>query len=275
MQNNKISWIEQIKSYCEKYNIPLTYLPDIINDPKVIPMIRGKAFEFSAVLRLQNILPESEWMVDKPVMNPQFGIHDMDVRVTHKATQTVIGVECKLSGKGTFRTLKNGDNTIRVKCMRSRTLGENKANELAEKLNIDNQLLKAHNDQYLPTDFAVVITSIGNAFYETNEETDLFDWQPKGTETHFLKQLAQSNDLTQLQHFAYQQMYLAQAKDLAITPANGVTCTRKSCPKPQNCGFIPNYPIILFKKDSAVASKPWTSVENAVDFFKQIVLEKS
>jgi hypothetical protein len=274
MANNQILWIERIKSYCEKYNIPLTYLPDIINDPKVIPMIRGKAFEFSAVLRLQNILPESEWTVDKPVMNAQFGLHDMDVRVIHKATQMVIGVECKLSGKGTFRTLKNGDNTIRVKCMRSRTLGENKANDLAAKLNIDNQLLKAHNDQYLPTDFDVVITSIGNAFYETNEETDLFDWQPKTAETLFLTKLAQSNDLTQLQHFAYQQMYLAQAKHLAITPENDLTCTRKSCPKPKNCGFIPNYPIISFKKDSSVASKPWVSVENAVDFFKQMVLEK-
>jgi hypothetical protein len=273
--NNQILWIEQIKSYCEKYNIPLTYLPDIINDPKVIPMIRGKAFEFSAILRLQKILPESDWIVDKPVMNAQFGIHDMDVRVTHKATQTIIGVECKLSGKGAFKTLKNGDKAIRVKCMRSRTLGDNKVKELAQKLNIDIQLLKAHNDQYLPTNFDVVITTIGNAFYTTNEENDLYDWQPKPAAILFLNKLTQSNDLAKLQYFAFQQMYLAQSNDLAITPENGVTCTRRGCPKPTNCGFIPNYPIISFKKDTTIASKPWTSVENAVDFFKQIVLEKS
>lgn len=155
--NNQDIWIENIKSYCKKYNIPLVYLAEIVSDPKVIPMIRGKAFEFSAMLRLQNILPKSDWTVDKPIMNAQFGLHDMDVRVVHKKTKTIIGVECKLAGKGTFRTLKNGDSTIRVKCMRSRTLGDNKAAELAAKLGLDTELLRVHNDQYVPTDFDVVL----------------------------------------------------------------------------------------------------------------------
>lgn len=78
-------------------------MSEILSDPKVIPMIRGKAFEFSAMLLLQNILPKSDWVVDKPVMNAQFGLHDMDVRITHQKTQKVIGVECKLASKGSFK----------------------------------------------------------------------------------------------------------------------------------------------------------------------------
>jgi hypothetical protein len=264
------NWITQVKSYCEKYNIPLDYLAEIISEPKVIPMVRGKAFEFSAMLQLQNMLPTSEWIVDKLVMNAQFGLHDMDVRITHIKTQKVIGVECKLAGKGSFKILKNGDAQMRVKCMRSRTLGDNKANELAAKIGIEPVLLKVHNDQYLPTDFEVVITSIANAFYETDEETSFFEWQPTELGDQFLKRLGGESN-TDLQYFAYNQLYLATSKDLAITTKNGIKCTRGACPNPQNCGFIPNYPLITFPKDSNKPLKPWVGVENAANFFLKLI----
>ena len=83
---NDQEWIAAVREYCIKYNIPHEYLAQIINDPKVVPMIRGKAFEFSAMLYLESVLPAADWIVDKPVMNAQFGFHDMDVRVVHKAS---------------------------------------------------------------------------------------------------------------------------------------------------------------------------------------------
>jgi hypothetical protein len=116
------TWIEKVEAYCIKYNIPLSYLAEIINEPKVVPMIRGKAFEFSAMLKLQEVL-SPKWVIDKPVMNAQFGFHDMDVRVKHVETGKTIGVECKLAGKDNFKKLKDGTYQIRIKCMRSRTLG--------------------------------------------------------------------------------------------------------------------------------------------------------
>jgi hypothetical protein len=267
---NTENWAQQVQYYCEKYNIPLEYLAEIISEPKVIPMIRGKAFEFSAMLRLQEILPSSEWIVDKPVMNAQFGLHDMDVRITHRATQKIIGVECKLAGKGSFKMLKNKDTQIRVKCMRSRTLGESKANELAAKIGIDPILLKVHNDQYLPTDFQVVITSIANAFYETDEETSFFEWQPSEMGRQFLQQLHDGKE-ENLQHFAYNQLYLATSKDLAVTTENSIKCTRSACPMPQNCGFIPNYPLITFQNGNILPEKPWVAVQNANNFFLKLI----
>ena len=176
---NDQEWIAAVREYCIKYNIPHQYLAQIINDPKVVPMIRGKAFEFSAMLYLESVLPSADWIVDKPVMNAQFGFHDMDVRVVHKATGTTIGVECKLAAKGSFQVLKNGDVQIKVKCMRSRTLGESKAKELAVKIGLPASIVQIHNDQYIPTDFQVVLTNIANAFYTTDNETDLFEWTPQ------------------------------------------------------------------------------------------------
>lgn len=264
-------WITQVASYCQKYNIPLEYLADIISEPKVIPMIRGKAFEFSAMLRLQEVLPVSNWIVDKPVMNAQFGFHDMDVHVRHRASKKIIGIECKLAGKGSFRLLKNGDVTIRVKCMRSRTLGENKATQLAAQLGLDSQLLKVHNDQYLPTDFEVVITTIANAFYETDEETDFFEWQPSDNATLFLSTLFSTLNQEELQLLAYNKMYLATAQSLAVKTGNEIKCTRKTCPSPNNCGFIPNYPVIHFAEGSINPSKPWYDIEDAEAFLLQFI----
>ena len=271
MPNNNEKWIEQVRQFCLNYNIPLEYLSEILSEPKVIPMIRGKAFEFSAMLLLQNILPKSDWVVDKLVMNAQFGFHDMDVRITHKRTQKVIGVECKLAAKGSFQILKNEDAQIKVKCMRSRTLGDSKVKELAPKIGVSEALLKIHNDQYIPSDFDVVITSIANAFYMTNDETDLFEWQPTTKAIEFLERLSGITDLEKLQSFAYNQMYLATSADLAITLQNEHKCSRKTCPTPKNCGFIPNYPIMTFSKNETAPNSTWVAVENAVSFFTKMV----
>ena len=74
------NWEEKVKDFCEKYNIPLLYLAETLYEPKVVPMIRGKAFEFSVMMVLQEILPKDQWLVDKPMMNAQIGFHDVDVR---------------------------------------------------------------------------------------------------------------------------------------------------------------------------------------------------
>ena len=37
-------WQQKIKQYCEKYNIPVLYIAETMYEPKVVPMIRGKAF---------------------------------------------------------------------------------------------------------------------------------------------------------------------------------------------------------------------------------------
>ena len=264
-------WIDNVRAYCLKYNIPIEYLAEIVNDPKVVPMIRGKAFEYSAMLYLKTVLPANDWVVDKPIMNAQFGLHDMDIRVQHKATGKTIGVECKLAAKGSFQVLKNGSTQLKVKCMRSRTLGDAKAQELATKIGLPVEMLKIHNDQYIPSDFQVVLTSIANAFYTTNTETDMFDWSPSGKGIDFLKYISNLSEVTDLQYFTYNQLYLATAESLAVKEFSGHKCSRKTCPSPNNCGFIPNYPIINFPIEGKLPLAPWHSAANAVDFFTNFI----
>jgi len=271
------AWTEKVKNICKEYNIPFEYLPDIINDPKVIPMIRGKGFEFSVMLALQNLLPNDQWEVNKPFTNPQLGSHDVDVRVTHKATGKIIRVECKLAKKESYRFFKTRNEIeIKVKCMRSRTLGQEKVKELARKWQIQEELLSIHNDQYLPKDFDVVITSIGNAFYRTNERTKRYEWQPTKEEQDFLKKLYPSQGASlsdeDLKNFAFKKMYVARTQDLAIRQNSGQgRCTRRKCKEKDNCGFIPNYPIIRFDAETQKPKNKWVSFEDSIELFKSFV----
>ena len=93
-------WTKKIEEFCNHYNIPIEYLPETVNEPKVIPMVRGKAFEFSALIKLQKILDPKVWEVRKDVMNAQLGQHDEDVTIIHLPTKKRLSVECKLAKKG-------------------------------------------------------------------------------------------------------------------------------------------------------------------------------
>jgi hypothetical protein len=85
-----MEWIKAVETFCQAYNIPLEYLAQTLYEPKVIPMIRGKAFEFSVLLVLQTTLPKAEFEVQKVAMNAQVGQHDEDVVVFHLPTQKII-----------------------------------------------------------------------------------------------------------------------------------------------------------------------------------------
>jgi hypothetical protein len=260
-------WTAKVKEYCTKYNIPLFYLANTLYEPKVVPMIRGKAFEFSAMLELQKVLPKKDWIVDKTPMNAQTGFHDVDVRVLHKATKKVIKVECKLAKKGSCKIFSDGHTEIRVKCMRSRTLGSLKVRELAPKLKVDKKSLSIHNDQYLPTDFDVVITSIGNAFYQTDQKTGMFEWKPTKLEKKFLLDLNPYGTLN-LKDVAFSTLYIAKTTDLSISRSSKVICTRSKCKNKRNCGFIPNYPIIYFNSKTNKPNYGWVALKNSLNIFE-------
>jgi hypothetical protein len=264
--------MDKLESFCQRYNIPLDYLAEILNDSKVIPMIRGKAFEFSVMLRLNDLLGQSDFEVLKLDLNPQLTIHDEDLTVHHKPSGRRIRLECKLAAKGKYQKLKDGSSQISVKCMRSRTLGEDMVKRLAPLWGVSEASLKVHNDQYLSQDFDLVITSIGNAFYETNEETGIYEWQPSDSALAFLDNLAGGNTQN-LKDFAFNRIYLARSKYLTIHPDNHLRCTRKKCPSPNDCGFIPNYPLIHFPEGSNQASWPWVALEDSLSVFQAVVDE--
>lgn len=265
------SWKEKVKEYCEKYNIPILYLAETLYEPKVVPMIRGKAFEFSVMMALQEILPKDEWQVDKPMMNAQIGFHDIDVRVLHKPTSKIVRVECKLAKKGGYRLFTDGHSEIRVKCMRSRTLGPAKVKALAPKFGITEKVLAIHNDQYLPADFDIVISSIGNVFYTTNKKTGYFEWNPSPVGEDFLRKIGASEKKS-FQDFAFMTLYVAKTSDIKIGN-NGVNCTRSKCKNKKACGFIPNYPIINFDKKTHQPTNGWVSIEKSLDLFRDFVCQ--
>lgn len=263
-------WIQKVREYCEKYNIPLYYLADTLYEPKVVPMIRGKAFEFFVMIALQKILPQSDWEIKKVPMNAQLGSHDVDVKVIHRKTNRIIRVECKLTKKGSYRIFADGHSEIRVKCMRSRTLGTAKVNELAPKLGIDKKSLTIHNDQYLPSDFDVIITTIGNAFYRTDKKTGMFEWSPTEQEQKFLVKLF-NESYENLRDSSFAKMFIAKTTDITIAKTSGVICTRKKCKNKYNCGFIPNYPIIYFKPNNLTTSNGWRHLNDSLSVFNSFL----
>jgi len=263
-------WRQKIREYCDKYNIPLIYLAETMYEPKVIPMIRGKAFEFSAMMALQEKLPADAWTIDKPFMNAQAGFHDVDIKVLHKDTNTVVRVECKLAGKGSYKLFPDGHSEIKVKCMRSRTLGTARVAEWAPRLGVSREVLTVHNDQYVRSDFDVVLSSIGNAFYETDSESGLFEFKPTEEGRAFLEGLGASNS-ENLRNFAFNKIYVAKTENIAITSTSGVVCTRKKCQNPNNCGFVPNYPIIRFNPGTNRPNNGWVPIEECLDFFNNFL----
>ncbi|MBP8001816.1 MAG: restriction endonuclease [Chloroflexi bacterium] len=269
-----MNWQDEIEKFCEFYNIPLVYLADTLNEPKVIPMIRGKAFEFSVMLALQKVLPQNEFEIKKTPMNAQLGSHDQDVTVIHKPSGAMISVECKLAAKGRFRLHDKIGYEVRVKCMRSRTVGEAIAERMSKQLNIPKDVIMTHNDQYRPQDFDIVVTSLGNAFYDTNSSTGLFEWKPNKGGSDFLKKLSMGKPVTNWRDFAFFSLYAAPTSGLAIRPANKITCTREKCKNPEHCGFIPNYPSIWFSLDARTVYSPWVPINDWSTLFRFIATSK-
>lgn len=289
--NEEELWINEIRQYCRSLNISTNDLYKIVTDLKVAPMIRGKAFEFSAYSTFKQILPSDNWTVTKPVMNAQSGNHDIDIMLQHNQTGKIISVECKLAGKGMFNVAKKsqdgfaqkGDYLIKVKCMRSRTTKTpEKVNSLAKKLGVSPEMFIAHSDQYRISNFHVVATSIGNAFYQTMEDDDgnlMYKFEPTEKAIAFIQRLKPSlyNEAT-LQEFVYNKVYLACSLDIAVSIESGVVCGKRACLDKYNCGFIPNYPVINFGnieelEHGAIPSpkNKWVEIERCLEFFEGLL----
>lgn len=145
----------ELQDYCEKYNIPSEYLFEILEDQKVIPMIRGKALEYNAYLKLKNILPQNIWDVQKLNLNAQTGTTDEDISITHRRSGVILKVECKSGVRGSISDGKRAriikEPHFKVKCHRSRS-----------------HIKKAStsNDRYSVDDFDLIISTTSNAIYQ-------------------------------------------------------------------------------------------------------------
>ena len=141
-----------IKEYCDIYNIPRENLLDILEDQKVLPMIRGKATEYIGAAILRKKLDSRDWIVSKMNLNPQPGENrgDEDVTITFRRNGVSFRVETKNAVRGSFRTeTRNTPHPhFSVKCHRSRS-----------------NFSREHNDRYLVGDFDVLICNVSNAVF--------------------------------------------------------------------------------------------------------------
>ena len=141
-----------ITEYCETYNIPREHLLDILEDQKVVPMIRGKATEYIGALILKRTLDSRDWLVEKLNLNPQPGIYDEDISVTFRRTGKRLKAETKSAVRGSFKlgTKKTPQPHFKVKSHKSRS-----------------HLSKATNDKYFVNDFDILISNVSNAIFRS------------------------------------------------------------------------------------------------------------
>ncbi|OQB59850.1 MAG: hypothetical protein BWX95_02473 [Bacteroidetes bacterium ADurb.Bin141] len=154
---DKIKLAENLLKYCKKFNVPLEFLFEILEDQKVTPMIRGKAMEYNAFLLLDKLLPRATWSVQKLNLNAQTGVYDEDISITHRRTGIILKVESKSAVRGSFKDGKRSRNFnvpyFLVKSHRSRS-------------NI--KLAGSSNDRYSVDSFDVLITNTSNAVFQGN-----------------------------------------------------------------------------------------------------------
>jgi hypothetical protein len=257
-----------LKNYCSYYNIPFEHIIDIISDLKVIPMLRGKGFEYFVTDTLFKLLPKDKWIISNPNINAQSGVHDVDVDVLRKSDNQKIRIECKLADKDSF-SISGNKTVFQVKCMRSRTVSDNQmAIRMAKKYKVSKQDVLNHADNYRKEDFDFVITSLGNAFWDTDENGKyIFNAKTEQIEILsklFPKDFSKTDSTEQFKIKASNFMLIAKSRDLIVNPKNKIICRRKRCIKAktsQNCGFIPNYPIIDLT-EVATKKSPWVKLKN-------------
>ncbi len=143
---------QKLEQYCKKYAIPLDSFFEIINDQKVVPMLRGKGMEYNVFLVLSTILNSAEWVVTKLNLSAQPGLLDEDISITHRNTGTRLIVESKSAVRGSMRTGSRARlhrvPHFHVKSHRSRSF-----------------IGRAGNDRYQATDFDIMVTNPSNALF--------------------------------------------------------------------------------------------------------------
>lgn len=154
MQDSDYEIYKDVTEYCRKYNIPVESLVEILEDQKVLPMIRGKATEYVATAILKKLLSRN-WLVQKLNLNPQQGGNAEDISVTHSRTGHRMKVEAKNAVRGSFKLGKKNAKIdaphFRVKCHKSRS-----------------HLKKSEttNDRYLLGEFDLIVCNVSNAIFQ-------------------------------------------------------------------------------------------------------------
>ena len=189
-----------VKEYCDLYNVPQEHFFDILEDQKVIPMIRGKATEFIGAIILKKTLSTQEWSVEKLNLNAQQGTYDEDVSITHKRTGKRLKAETKNAVRGSFRldSRKIHEPHFKVKCHRSRS-----------------NMSKITNDRYEVGDFDVLLSNVSNSIFRGKPMERGLQFIEDADSISWLKHHYKSDDDAELRRCTYDDWRICLPKDIA------------------------------------------------------------
>lgn len=261
MSNTDKDIYEKIKKFCDEHSLDFNSFDNLINEPKLVPMLRGIGFEYVVINDLSKLLKNSnKYEVRKPNINAQFSLADIDVELFDLKTKKSKIIECKLAQNNSFRKKSKLKETpyCKIKVMRSRTLGPEKIKEFSKYEKIPIEQVKSHKDSYPYYKFDYVVTNLRNAFYRT--KNNLFSFNPTNEEINYLKKIFKLENIDQIDEKLKKTNYIISSKLLA-PKFSGLKCTKKECPNPHTCIFIPNYPIFDLK------DVKWNTLE---DFVKNL-----
>jgi len=231
---------KSIFTYCHKYNIPIDKLLEILEDQKVLPMIRGKAMEYNAFQLLTSTLPSITWNIQKLNLNAQQGQKDEDINIIHRKTGIKIKVESKSAVRGSFhvgtKNTKLKEPHFKVKCHRSRS---------------SIKLAKESNDRYSDDVFDLIITNPTNAIIEGNTIGDDFEIiQRKGLK-EYLFEYYKVKKLSELLNKSENDWRFCNSKSISVD------------------GYLPRTPYVKFPND-----ENWKKKDELEKLLMLIVEEK-
>ena len=248
--------LEKILKYCDEHGLSSKYFYAVINEPKVVPMVRGIGFEYTALELLENtLLEDPRFKAQKTIVNEQATVKGSDLEILDTLNGNVISLECKLAAGKSVKVVsqRNRQNHCKVKVMRSRTLGDAMIARKAPSLGVLNSDLEAHRDSYYYTEFDIVVMNLRNAFYVTTDH-NTFEFQPSSEEWELLENFYSSSDRDEIDRKLKISIFYAWSEDL--TPSKlDIPCSRRNCGS-SHCKFIPNYPIFSFDN-----TYPWRPLE--------------
>jgi len=227
-------------AYCLKYDVPVEMVIEILEDQKVLPMIRGKATEYNAVAALQSILNRVEWQVNKLNPNPQPNRPDEDIEIIHRRTKVSIVVESKNAVRGSMTTGKRCNIKqphFKVKSHRSRS---------------NLSMAETSNDRYAEDCWDILITNTANAIIKGNTQGSDFELVDKDAIADILKAFYGVSTEKELIAAASQDWRFVLPTDIAED------------------GFIPRTPAVLLEGDPN-----WRSLDDLQSCLEQIVRNKT
>jgi hypothetical protein len=212
---------QRLIAYCTQYQIPFEYLLDILNDQKVLPMIRGKGTEYGLFLALNRILPESSWEITKLNLSAQPNQPDQDISITHRRTGIRFIAESKNAARGTGRMGSTRTQVhephFKVKCHRSRS---------------NMQRAEIGNDRYSVKDFDILVTTPLNALYKQGTVTEALELLQEPQIIAYLSKLYDVHSATDL--------ITALGKDWRFVFTHQIA---------DEHGLLPRNPIVRFQND--------------------------